>query len=202
MEKIIKTSLAFFFLMASITSCTKESMKSSTSAQSEMQLTSLTASVNDGQATHHIGEMFGGGIIFYIDGTGKHGLIAATKDQSNGIKWYKNNYIVTGATGTAIGTGLSNTNTIISKQGNSGNYAAKLCADLVSGGFNDWYLPSKQELNQLYNHKSKVPGLSATNYWSSTESDINNAFDQEFGGGFQFADDKSFTIHVRAVRSF
>lgn len=51
-------------------------------------------------------------------------------------------------------------------------------------------------------HRSKVGGLDATNYWSSTEADMNNAYDQEFGGGFKFADDKSFTIHVRAVRSF
>ena len=68
--------------------------------------------------------------------------------------------------------------------------------------FTDWFLPSKAELNQLYLHKNKVPGLAATNYWSSTEFDKNTANDQEFGGGFKFNDDKSFTIHVRAVRAF
>ena len=68
----------------------------------------------------------------------------------------------------------------------SGSYAAKLCKAYKSGGFTDWYLPSKAELNQLYLHKNKVGGLEATNYWSSTESDQNNAYDQEFGGGFRF----------------
>ncbi len=199
MKTIHKISYAFL-LFATITSCTKESV-TSTETQSVTEKTANEA-IAGALVVHHIGDMFGGGVIFYLDATGNHGLIAATKDQSNGIKWYNNNYIVTGARGANIGTGASNTTTIISKQGNSGSYAAKLCADLVTGGFSDWYLPSKKELNQLYKHRSKVPGLSATNYWSSTEMNANNAYDEEFGGGFQFADDKSFTIHVRAVRTF
>ncbi|WP_170971163.1 Lcl C-terminal domain-containing protein [Ilyomonas limi] len=197
MKAIIKTSLSFFLLLA-VTSCTKERINSTATQSLNQTATAADASI---QATLRIGDMHAGGIIFYLDSTKKHGLVAATKDQSSGIKWYNNTYIVTGAKGTIIGTGASNTTKIVNKQG-SGKYAAKLCADLVLNGFSDWYLPSKQELNQLYKHRSKVPGLAATNYWSSTESDTNNAWDQEFGGGFKFADDKSFTIHVRAVRSF
>ena len=201
MKTIIKNGLAVLSItIALFASCTKKEIN--TYADPSQDATARQSPDAVAAATHHLGEMFGGGIIFYLDSTKNHGLIAATKDQSNGMKWYNGSYLVTGATGVNIGTGASNTTKIINKQGNTGKYAAKLCADLVSGGFSDWYLPSKKELNQLYKQRSKVPGLSATNYWSSTESDANNAFDQEFGGGFQFADDKSFTIHVRAVRSF
>lgn len=200
MKTIIKTSVAFF-LFAAIFSCSKETMKDPVT-QSLNQSSTQTAT-NGVQVVHRIGDMYGGGIIVYLDSTGQHGLIAATKDQSTGIRWYSGKYVVTGATGTKIGTGLSNTNKIISKQGTTtGGYAARLCANLVLNGYDDWFLPSKGELNQIYKYRAKVPGLAATNYWSSTEYDANNAWDQEFGGGYKFADDKSFTIHVRAVRSF
>ena len=75
-----------------------------------------------------IGLSYQGGIIAYIDSTGQHGLIAATADQSEGIQWYNGTNIVTGATGTAIGTGLTNTNAIIAAQG-SGSYAASIARD-------------------------------------------------------------------------
>lgn len=196
MRTFTNTALAIVLSIA-VVSCTKQDLNSTSNP-----FINESSTGNNGQAVHQIGEKFGGGVIFYLDDTKQHGLIAATKDQSTGIKWYNNSYVLTGATATGINKGAGNTTKIVNKQGNSGNYAAKLCADLVLNGFSDWYLPSKGELNQLYKQRSKVPNLSATNYWSSTESDINNAFDQEFGGGFTFADDKSFTIHVRAIRSF
>ena len=203
MKTFIKASLAFLFFAAITTSCSKESMNTAATKQSTNQSASQA---DDGvQTLHHVGEMFGGGIIFYLDSTKLHGLIAAPSDMTvNGstqIPWYNGSYVVTGAKGAAIGAGLKNTNKIVNVQG-SGTYAAKLCADLVLNGFSDWFLPSKKELNALYNHRAKVPGLNATNYWSSTESDANNAWDQVFDGGFKFADDKRFTIRVRAVRSF
>ena len=191
MKTITKLLWCIFLVIA--VSCTKESIKSKPVS------TNSTDMAN--QATYHIGQSHGGGIIFYLDSTKQHGLIAANTDQSTGISWYNGSYIATGAKGIAIGTGAANTTKIINKQG-KGNYAAKICKRYNGGGFTDWYLPSKAELNQLFLHRDKVGGLEATNYWSSTESDANNAYDEEFGGGFKFADDKSFTIHVRAIRSF
>ena len=202
MKTIIKTSFAFLFF-AAIASCTKENMKTPATQQSTNQ--SSQAASDALLTVHHIGDSFGGGIIFWLDTSKQHGLIVTKSDLSASgnfqIRWYNGTYKVTGATGTAIGTGLKNTNKIVTAQG-SGTYAARLCANLVLNGFSDWYLPSKAELNALYNHRAKVPGLGATNYWSSTESNINNAWDEEFGGGFKFADDKSFTLRVRAIRSF
>jgi len=204
MRTIIKTSLAFFFIVAITTSCTKESMETAATQQSANQSASQTA--NDAAlVTHSIGEKFGGGIIFYLDATKQHGMVVTASDLSvsgnTQIQWYNGTFKLIGTTSTDIGRGLQNTNNIVNAQGN-GTYAAKLCKDLVLNGFSDWYLPSKAELNQLFKHKGKVPGLSATNYWSSTEHSKRTAWDQEFGGGFQFTDEKSFTLRVRAVRSF
>ncbi|MEI8175043.1 MAG: DUF1566 domain-containing protein [bacterium] len=152
--------------------------------------------------TLNIGDSYQGGKIAYLDGTGQHGLIAATSDQSTGIIWYNGTDINTGATGTAIGTGLSNTNTIIASQG-AGSYAANLARSYNGGGYSDWYLPSKDELNQLYINRVAIGGL--TNYyWSSSESNVNHSivWYQYFADGTQWYNPKDTSNAVRAVRSF
>ena len=148
-----------------------------------------------------VGESYGGGIVAYIDGTG-HGLIAATADQSEGIQWYNGNYILTGATGTAIGTGSANTTAIVAAQG-AGNYAAQLCNDLTEGDYNDWFLPSKDELNELYKNKVKIGGFADNRYWSSSESILANyAWYRNFDNGFSSNYAKVGSYRIRAVREF
>jgi hypothetical protein len=151
-----------------------------------------------------IGQSYQGGIIAYIDSTGQHGLIAATADQSEGIQWWNGTNIVTGATGTAIGTGSANTDAIIAAQG-SGSYAASIARDYNGGGYTDWFLPSKDELNQLYENKTAISGFENDDFWSSTEYDINFAWTQFFSNGFQYYSSKGFSnypVYVRAVRAF
>ena len=153
-----------------------------------------------------VGMHYQGGIIAYIDATGKHGLIAAPKDQSTGIKWDNGDIIIeTGATGTAIGTGKSNTKKIVQAQG-QGNYAAKLCYDLSLNGYSDWYLPSKNELNILYKNRELIGGffIDCDNcYWSSSETKYGNARGQDFNNGRLYGSTgKNYTGRVRAVRAF
>jgi hypothetical protein len=158
-----------------------------------------------------IGDSYQGGIVAYIFKLGdpiynanvQHGLIAAPSDQSVGIQWYNGRYTVTGATATALGTGNDNTITIVSSQG-TGSYAAKLCYDLVLGGYSDWYLPSRDELNNLYLNKEAISGFADSFYWSSTESNSNNSDFRYFGSGMYIipADNKNQLFHVRAVRSY
>jgi len=104
-----------------------------------------------------VGQSYQGGIIAYVDDTGKHGLIAAPSDQSAGIQWYNGSYFLV-TTGTEIGTGKNNTDRIVQMQGD-GAYAAKLCHDLVIGSYNDWFLPSKDELNMLYQNRLEIGGF-------------------------------------------
>ena len=148
-----------------------------------------------------IGQAYQGGIIFYLDSAKAHGLIAAPADQSTGIQWYNGTYTVTGATGTAIGTGQANTKAIITAQG-AGSYAAKLCDDLVVGGYSDWFLPSQNELNELYKNKVVVGGFAGAWYWGSSENVYGHAWDQDFGSGDQYDYDKYYPGTVRAVRAF
>ena len=157
----------------------------------------------NGETGLAIGQPYQGGIIAYIDPTGQHGLIAATADQSTGIQWYDGDYISTGATGTAIGTGLTNTNAIIAAQG-SGSYAASIARDYNGGGYTDWFLPSKDELNQLYVNRAAIGGFGTNGYyWSSTETVVNLAWSQDFIViGYQSILNKYYAYSVRAVRAF
>ena len=153
-------------------------------------------------ATHTIGESYGGGIVFYVYDNGQHGLIAATADQSAGIEWDNGSSILCNAVrNDGISTGRINTDSIIATQG-AGNYAAAICAEYLGGGFGDWFLPSKYELNLLYLQKTVVGGFSNNVYWSSSEMDFSLVWTQSFNAGFQNVLAKNFTSYVRAVRAF
>jgi hypothetical protein len=137
----------------------------------------------------------------YIEGQ-THGLIAAPSDQSSNMQWWNGTNILTGATGTGLGTGNANTNSIVTAQG-AGNYAAKLCYDLSTGGYTDWYLPSKDELNKFYMNRDVIGGFTIdANYWSSTEVNSSDSYGQYFASGQQISFNKSVAIRVRAIRSF
>ena len=154
-----------------------------------------------GSSTFTIGQNYGGGIIFYIDGTRQHGLIAADSDQSTGVQWYNGSNVTTGATNVAVGAGQANTTKIVTVQG-AGSYAAKLCDDLVLNGYSDWFLPSKDELNLLYGQKAVVGGFDSGVYWSSTEYNSDNVLSQYFANGNQGVGNKYGAGYVRAVRAF
>jgi hypothetical protein len=137
------------------------------------------------------------------DANTPHGLIAATSDQSLGIMWYNGSNTTTGATGTAIGTGLANTNTIITSQGaTSTSYAAGLARAYTGGGYSDWYLPSKDELNQLYINRVAIGGFTSNYYWSSTEATQFYSWRQNLNDGTQGTLGKSGEMYVRAIRTF
>ena len=148
-----------------------------------------------------IGDSYQGGIIFWLDASGQHGLIAATVDQSTGIQWYNGSYTTTNAVRDGIGAGMYNTERIIANQ-STGSYAAQLCANYQGGGYGDWYLPSKYELNLLYLKKTAVGGFASAYYWSSTEHNNNYAWGQYFYNGYQYNYNKYYPGYVRAIRAF
>ena len=161
-------------------------------------------------ATLTIGQSYQGGIIFWLDATGQHGLIAATADQSTGIRWYNDTLRNTGTTGDGLYAGSMNTAMIVATQmadNQTGNFAAKVCADysVTVGGitYGDWYLPSKYELNLLYLQKDVVGGFGSVKYWTSCEFNTKASYYKEFFGKAGMGnEDKYYSNHVRAVRAF
>jgi hypothetical protein len=118
--------------------------------------------------------------------------------------------ITTTAGANADFNGVSNTIAIVAQLGNNGGvaYAAKLCADLVVNGCDDWYLPSAGELNAIYQHLGPTPnnGFANAYYWSSSEFNGGNAWGQDFANGIQLTIDKSISslqlsdLRCRCVR--
>jgi hypothetical protein len=169
MKKLLLPFLAILFLA----SCEKESMK-------------------DMQPDLKIGDAYLGGIIAYILQPGDpgyvenefHAIIAAPSDRSEGIEF--GSYPIKGATGTALGTGKANTIAIIKSLGAT-SFAEQLAKDLELG----WYLPSKDELNKLYLNKEAIGGFADDYYWSSTVTDDNLVWIQNFKTGeTRFTDQK------------
>ncbi|MEI7724803.1 MAG: DUF1566 domain-containing protein [Bacteroidota bacterium] len=154
-----------------------------------------------------LGQSYNGGKIFYVDGTGQHGLIASTSDQGypspgDMVGWGCRPLSIPG-TLTAIGTGAANTALIVANGCNNPYYAARVCNDLVLNGYNDWFLPSKDELNQLYLQRGLFSGFASGYYWSSSEMNADYAFIQLFtSAGTQNNSYKDNYWHVRAIRAF
>jgi hypothetical protein len=175
---------------------------------------SIVGGNNSGSFTHYIGEEFGGGVIFHLwkDKLGvEHGLVVAITDQSTSQAWSNIKDVEIGQTAKSSWDGLSNSNAIVNQSGHTSS-AAKLCLDLVSGGQNDWYLPSIQELNMLWNNYftvvkflSQISGATqfgSASYWSSSESNNLNALGFNFSSGNANNINKTNTYYIRAIRSF
>jgi hypothetical protein len=148
-----------------------------------------------------------GGWIFYDKGISSDGwryMEAAPSDQSTGAEWGCFGTLISGADGTAVGTGEQNTIDIEAGCTTAGT-AADICANLSLGGYDDWFLPSKDELNLMYENL-KAQGLGGgfadALYWSSSEYSAVTAWSQYFGVFYQWDYPKYSSYRVRAIRAF
>ena len=183
------------------------------------------AGIEAGAKTYSVGDFAHGGIVFWVDETGQHGLVCAKTDQSTGVRWYAGTNGNTQVKGDGPLAGKMNTAKIIAAHvaigDDGGPYAARICNKLqVMEGkitYDDWYLPSKEELNLMYQNSETINTAATANggtafasgvYWSSNESDSYSAWGQNFGNGMQANYDKARGGHkansyrVRAVRAF
>ncbi len=145
-----------------------------------------------------------GGIIFYDKGNSKGGwryLEAAPTDMAK-AEWGCTYKSISGAENTEVGTGKSNTEAITDECGEAG-IAAKLCAEYRGGGYSDWFLPSRDELDLIYkNLQNGMGGLNGL-YWSSSQFDQIGACGQDFPSGYQECKlGKNAKAGVRPVRAF
>ena len=158
-----------------------------------------------------VGGTYGGGKVAYILQSGdpgyvegvQKGFITTLTMQSNAAYGCYNTSMA-GADGTAIGTGYQNTLDAVAGCATAGT-AAKVARAVTDGGYTDWYLPSKDELNKLYLNRVAIGGFpSGTLFtWSSSESDSIGAWRHSFYDGTQDSlYNKSAGGYVRAIRSF
>jgi hypothetical protein len=170
-----------------------------------------------GGFTHYIGEEFGGGVVFHLwkDALGvEHGLIVDKTDLSTAQAWSNIDVTLIGSSAQSNWDGLSNSNAIVSQAGHTSS-AASICLNSTNGGQSDWYLPSIQELNLLWNNYynaarslTQISGatqLQYAYYWSSTElgSDFAGLIDFNFANGTTGnVFNKFLNYYVRAVRAF
>ena len=169
-----------------------------------------------------VGDLLQGGVVYYVaptptdlDGDGKVdiGLICAVEDQSAAIEWILGGASQTtenGNTSTAIGTGQTNTTAMMNQAGYTGG-AAQVADDysVTDNGvtYNDWFLPSLEELNEMYSQKNSIEAAAGVtpfgaNYWSSSEYDSNIAKSVNMSSGDDIDTNKNAQLNVRAIRTF
>ena len=146
----------------------------------------------------------GGGIVFFDKGNSTGGwqyLESAASDQSAGSEWGCDGIDITGADGTALGTGYQNTLDIEAGCVAVGT-AADICANLTLGGYSDWFLPSDAALILMWKNlaSNNLGGFSGSKYWSSSEYDNFSARVRWLANGQPSEVDweKSNTYSVRA----
>ena len=171
------------------------------------------SSTNEPSPNIQIGDYHEGGIVFYLDESGQHGLVASVSNigsfywepTSWGTTSWNNFTNIIGTT-TLFGFGESNTNSIISQLPSS--YVQQSAAAKANqhqfNGFNDWYLPSKEELELMYYHLNDENTFSNGEYWTSSQYDINFAWSylvslSNTGGNYI---SKGESAIVRPIRSF
>lgn len=161
------------------------------------------------------GKMYAGGLIFFLYPGAEIGLVAAPpfwdgiNDPDPIGPWGCIYVDIQGAQGTTIGAGAQNTIDIEAGCGTSG-IAADLCANLVLNGFNDWFLPSKDELNEMYlkvgqgaaGPNQNIGGFANGSYWSSSEENAMWSWVHDFNSNIQYFEDKDLWLRTRPVRGF
>jgi hypothetical protein len=145
-----------------------------------------------------IGDFVQGGILFY---SGTTVLIASTQDIIIPLYWGCYKVGISGTT-TSIGSGSNNTTLIFNSCTGNTMIAADVCYNLSLSGYTDWFLPSKDELNEMYLKKTIIGGFDVnTNYWSSSQYTKECAWIQYFLTGQQSElGDKDQLYKVRPIR--
>ena len=161
----------------------------------------------EGNINVQVGDEAFGGIVFYVDESGYSGLVAAIDDLDGNYSWGCEGEIIDGADGTAIGHGYQNTIDIIAGCSET-IIAASQASKFELAGYSDWYLPSKDELLEMYSTignagpEGNVGGFTNYPYWSSSKVSNFNAWYVNFSNGSLTSWYRSWYYKVRLIRTF
>jgi len=156
---------------------------------------------------YQVGDFAQGGIVFYIDETGQHGLVAAMEDLESAYQWGCYGTEISGADGLVIGAGLQNTLDIVAGC-SATNTAAYQSLNLTIENYSDWYLPSRDELVEILERIGQdssignIGGFANIKYWSSSEIGSTTSWIVNFDSGTMSNQTKSDAFRARIIRSF
>jgi hypothetical protein len=186
----------------------------------------INPSAMEGGPPYQIGDYAQGGVIFWLTPDGQHGIVADIIDLNDGntIRWdtaaLPSALVGSKGTGLSLGAnyespGLINTNLIVALYGTATPYAALLCTErsvTIDGvTYNDWYLPSFEELDMMVMWKGTINSVAIAHggsafaadfYWSSYESSNSSANSINFANGDLGSGTKVVPQRVRAARTF
>ena len=155
-----------------------------------------------GQTTHYVGESYGGGIVFYVNHGGKHGIVTSTVDRSTRIRRQNEISTASNAVTDGIDAGKFNTERISAIKGAEDD-DVQIYFNYRDSYYSDWYLPSKYELSLLYLNRAVLGGYADfAKGWSSTEDSRVNAWFTSFATGGTFTNGKDDVVFVRVHRRF
>ncbi|MFM7747686.1 MAG: DUF1566 domain-containing protein, partial [Bacteroidota bacterium] len=151
---------------------------------------------------YSIGSAYAGGIILDLDNSGESGIICAAADVGL-YPWGCSGTLIPG-TSTTLGSGSANTDSIVLSCATR-PIAASVCSGLVANEYTDWYLPSRDEMQLIYNrlHLQGRGGFGSGWYWTSSQSGSSTAWALNFGtGALSGSASKGLSGMVRPVRTF
>lgn len=190
----------------------------------EIQMHDGTGWTNmEGSASAEVGDYHKGGVVFYVapnptdlngDGTDDYGLICAINDQSAGVSWGCHRKSISNAYNYGIGKGITNSYQI-NRNCRQSPIAVRYCLSysLTVGRetYNDWFLPSINELNEIHQHKTIIDSTAQAKggsnfanakYWSSTQNTLYMAEQLDFTNGSRSGKPKNSQYRVRAIRAY
>jgi len=171
-----------------------------------------------------IGSEMEGGVLAYVFTSADagyvagevHGIIVSSEDLNTNPQWGCRGTEV-GGTSREIGSGRGNTSMVAAfhdnlpdyynnprqcHNANDGTVAAKLAEDAVINGYSDWFIPTRDEALVLFENREQLGGFSNEDYWSSCESNRQNACAMSFVTGATFSASKESHKKIRLIRYF
>lgn len=158
--------------------------------------------------SYAVGDFAQGGVIFWLSPDGRHGKVVSIHNIENVNQWSNITNIAVGHSARSLTNGAGNTAAIINQPGHETS-AAQICSDFVYGGYNDWYLPAKNECDLVFSHQMTIDATALINggdillslLWTSTELNFTDA--RVSSSGVFSSNQKSSTSNaLRPIRAF